>query len=267
MARPSPGSGIPAAPLVLPETFRCDRQGMTLTVAGCARLFASTVKKKPEPYEGRWHCQGCPIGAANAGAPVESIAIGGQDWRLVCARCLRRSDRLIHGRHCVSCFNRGREARIGRNKKGGRPKLIDRLRAVTLAMTRADGVTELVAAKAVIGPAEVMVQRARTATGRLAFGMPPARWDISQAAEPVNAAEVVERDAPPRPAPPPRPPSLRDHLQASTRHTWPALVASLRVTGPAGGIRGIGAARQVAAVLQAAQRRPWLPLIRPPGAS
>jgi hypothetical protein len=61
----------------------------------------------------------------------------------ICARCLLESDRMIHGYLCVSCYNREREYRIGRNAKGKppvkHPDLIDvRLRVFDPAKPRAN---------------------------------------------------------------------------------------------------------------------------------
>ncbi len=219
-----------SAPATLPALFTCDRQGMRLTEAGCARLWKSARKKRPEPWEGRHHCLGCPIGARHAGVEIEPVALDAEHWRLVCNRCLRRSDRLILGRHCVSCFNRQAEVRRGRNSKGGRPRLADRLRSVTVAVARA-GSVDLLTADDVIGPAELMVRVARTATSRVAFGPPAQAWEVPD--EPVEAREEAggaprsEGKAPSRCGEPrqPRPPTFRDHLLSTSRFTWPALVA------------------------------------------
>lgn len=75
----------------------------------------------------------------------------------ICARCHRGAMRLIWGHICVSCYNREREAVIGRNAKGRAPVKIGRLeprgiwylagrQLVRLARARTVDTTELVVA-------------------------------------------------------------------------------------------------------------------------
>jgi hypothetical protein len=42
----------------------------------------------------------------------------------ICPRCRRGGSRMIGGRLCVSCWNREREVKIGRNAKNTRPQLV-----------------------------------------------------------------------------------------------------------------------------------------------
>src|SRR5690242_4761066 len=91
------------------DTFRCDRQRMTLSTASCAKLWDSAQRKKPEPWESRFACRNCPVGAAHAGKQVEPMAAVVDELRQVCPRCTRWAGRLINGRLCVSCYNRERE--------------------------------------------------------------------------------------------------------------------------------------------------------------
>jgi hypothetical protein len=154
---------------------RCERQSMTLLRAGCARLWKSAQEKRPDPWEGRWHCRDCLIGAANAGQSVQPVALEATEWRLICSRCLRPAERLVHLRFCLSCFNRNREATMGRNAKGGRPRLCGRLRPVHVVVTRQGARHVVVTEGAAIGPSEVMTTVARGASGRLAFASPEAR--------------------------------------------------------------------------------------------
>ncbi len=51
-----------------------------------------------------------------------------------CARWTKYSARLINGRFCISCYNRNREALVGKNAKGSRPALCDRLHPVSVAV-------------------------------------------------------------------------------------------------------------------------------------
>lgn len=94
------------------ELFRCETQRLDLTKASCANfhLRRHTVA-----------CARCPIGAHHAGrrAPAETAT------RNECVRCQRQDGarRLIHGRICVSCFNRQGEVIRGYDRKGNVPRL------------------------------------------------------------------------------------------------------------------------------------------------
>src|SRR5450759_2593872 len=100
---------------------------MTLSTSGCGRLWeAAQIKhaaKKLEPWEGIATCHTCPIGARNAGREMEAVFQPAAALACYCPRCNRPASRLINGRLCISCYNRDREAAIGRNAKGSRPRL------------------------------------------------------------------------------------------------------------------------------------------------
>lgn len=93
--------------------FHCARHACDLSVSACAhnhvaaRMFA---------------CSGCAVGRQHAvaagllsarAAPVRSALDAAR-----CCRCMRSASRLVHGKLCVSCFNREREFIRGRNAKG-----------------------------------------------------------------------------------------------------------------------------------------------------
>lgn len=78
-------------------------------------------------------CRSCPIGAAHSGkvdplrAPSTSAKvsiIGRPDSGTRCTRCGRSDLRIIHsgGGLCISCWNRQREWKIGRDRRGLAPK-------------------------------------------------------------------------------------------------------------------------------------------------
>jgi hypothetical protein len=106
--------GIEAAP---GQTFfRCERQRATLSAPACASMWRQA---NHDNLESRIGCKRCPIGAEHAGELYANMsALHGT---LTCARCHRGAERLIGGMHCVSCYNREREAVLGRNAKGTRP--------------------------------------------------------------------------------------------------------------------------------------------------
>ncbi len=154
------------------ELIDCERRAMRLTSAGCARLWTSAQEARPEPWEGRSACRTCPLGAARAGRPLPPNAAAAELLRRVCPRCLRQAQRLINGLHCVSCYNREAECRRGRDRKGNRPGLLDRLRASTIVITR--GASSSVEQHAeVVSATEAMLIVAKTAAGRICFGWAP----------------------------------------------------------------------------------------------
>lgn len=222
-----------AGGFVMPETFHCERLKARLTVPSCVSRWRKADARPPEPWDSLTHCRGCPVGAGHAGVEHDPLAIARDAWSKVCSRCLHLTDRLIGGRHCPSCYNRDREARIGRNRKGSRPHITDRLGGVTIAVA-SGGAAEVVAADRVTGPVELMIQAVRTAKARIAFGRPGRAWTAPPAAVTETAsrddggAAPRGEDAPGRPCadrPPPGPPTLRYHLLASSHFNWPALLA------------------------------------------
>ncbi len=143
---------------------------MRLTTAGCARLFLSTRDRRPCPWEGRRACVGCQIGVVNAGGqPAGPVELAAEIWKDCCSRCQVSGSRLVGGHLCVSCYNRDREARAGRNAKGTRPGLADAIHPVTIIMTRA-GEVERLHADRVLSAAELMVAAAKATTSPMMFG-------------------------------------------------------------------------------------------------
>jgi hypothetical protein len=146
----------------------CDRRALRLLETSCTRLWLSCRDAPPAPWEGRALCVDCPAGAVRAGvelAPPTAAAL----LRHVCARCGQESDRIIGGLFCISCYNRHLEVLRGRNGKGTRPRLTDRLHSVRLAVSGAP-----VQLERVTGRVEAMVTlgKRHAAPGALAFGRP-----------------------------------------------------------------------------------------------
>lgn len=144
---------------------------MRLTTAGCSRLWKSArdEENEPKPWEGRFACVACPIGAANSGAQVSPVAASVAILQKICPRCLRQADRIINGKHCVSCYNRQAEAEKGRNAKGSRPRLCAQLREYEVAITRGDEIVIVHFAR-VTSAREIIVRFARHAEVVTAFG-------------------------------------------------------------------------------------------------
>jgi hypothetical protein len=158
------------------EMMRCDKRSMTLSKAGCARLWLSAQEKenRPKEWEGRFSCIGCRVGAMSAGKSMPVTAEAVEAWRMVCPRCRKPAQRMIKERFCISCFNRAAEVLRGKNSKGNPPKiLLDRLHSEIVVVS--DGATtRIVSEDSVVDLAEVIVLHARTASGALAFSRPAA---------------------------------------------------------------------------------------------
>ena len=116
------------------QHFSCERMRATLSVQACADNW------RRGHYDGdlsRQLCKGCEIGAMHAGeagasrSPLLSTRI--------CGRCHSTGMRLIHKHLCVSCYNRDREVRLGRNAKGSPPVKWHALARRTITYQLSDG--------------------------------------------------------------------------------------------------------------------------------
>lgn len=100
------------------QLFQCPRipGKLTLSEVSCANQYKAA---QTNDWKYRLpHCIDCAIGAKNAGvklgAPFQN--------RAICVRCGSGASRIVFGRYCLSCYNREREWRIGRNAKGSIPR-------------------------------------------------------------------------------------------------------------------------------------------------
>ena len=152
--------------------MKCDARNLTLSTKGCARLYEAAQLRTPDPWESTAACKFCPVGAAHAGKAVPPMARAVSDLRRLCPRCLRTGARLIKGHHCVSCYNRAREADVGRNRKGNRPALSDALHTAVLSVG-SDAEVSIRATPRVASRVEAMMAMAKAAHGPLSFGVAP----------------------------------------------------------------------------------------------
>lgn len=159
------------------QVVLCQRQTLTLSALGCARLWlsANDPVNRPKAWEGRAACVACAQGAARAGRPIDTAVQAAEGLRHVCPRCRRVAPRLINGELCVSDFNRAREVVRGRNAKGHPPHLGSLLHAERVAVSE-DGEVRQVTHEMLIDRSELLIMEARRARHALAFGVPPARW-------------------------------------------------------------------------------------------
>lgn len=96
--------------------FACGPLRATIATDVCAGNWRASNESAAG---GRLHCKRCEIGARHAGqADSNMSALHGLR---ICARCHRLATRLISKHICVSCYNRSREALLGRNAKGTKP--------------------------------------------------------------------------------------------------------------------------------------------------
>ena len=155
------------------ELVPCTRRNMKITTCGCVRLFRSVAERMPEPWEARSACIACPVGAVRNGGPVNKAAEAVEAWRKCCSRCQAAGRRLIAGRFCCSCYNREREAVAERDRKGNRPRLADQIHAARIVVIT-DGAATPTHFDRLLSAAEALVATAKTATGPMCFGWPPA---------------------------------------------------------------------------------------------
>lgn len=155
----------------------CGRQRATLSKAACARMWEAAQAKRPEPWESKRNCVGCPIGARNAGksAPEARADTCAEALRGMCPGCSENAGRLINGRHCVSCYNRRREVAAGVNAKGGRPRLLKAMHTERLVAAPAGGRVAELALENVASRTEAMILAAKRAGGPVAFQRAPVR--------------------------------------------------------------------------------------------
>lgn len=154
------------------DLFTCARRSLVLTRQGCATLFAGANRRgnRPQPWEGRAACVQCPVGARHAGVVLIRQPGNHPDLGTVCPRCNNPERRLIWNRLCASCDARAGEAKRGRNGKGTRPGLLDRLtvRTIRVQSTQAASLHRLT----VVSLTEALVATARATTVPLIIGRP-----------------------------------------------------------------------------------------------
>lgn len=102
--------------------FRCETHRMVLSEAACSANYRRAGENAKTERAVRL-CLGCPIGAGHA---VVLASPTPPDKSMVCCRCHGLSTRLIRGEICVSCYNREREVKKGRNGRGTAPKPAER---------------------------------------------------------------------------------------------------------------------------------------------
>jgi hypothetical protein len=183
MTPPAAPAAQDAAPAASLEMFECLPLRSRMSRVGCARMWTSSADpaRRPDPYEDRYACLGCPVGAIHAGQDPKRAteALAAEALRRFCPRCERYAARMIRRALCVSCYNRQREVRIGRNAKGNRPvEVAARFGTMTVAVDglpdQAAGAAPLARSREVVSRTEALLRAARAARGRgrPLFGLP-----------------------------------------------------------------------------------------------
>ena len=188
---------------ILPALFNCERLHARMTEAGCARMWASARDKPPYPDESRAACVGCEIGARHAGEDIERAREAARAAELAdrCSQCGRTGLRMIGRTTCVSCYNRRREARCGRDARGRVPKFASRYHPVSLVVAQS-GIAVARNFPIVAGRAEAIVLAAKQAQGAaIAIGF--------QRLSPLPPGAMLELSPAFAPVPPPPPQGRR----------------------------------------------------------
>jgi hypothetical protein len=145
-----------------------------ITTSGCARMWRSVEERPPRIGEARMACLGCEIGAINAGVDVEAArrAVRASVIAPICARCGTAGSRLIGGETCISCYNRLREVKRGKDGRGRPPQFAAKFHSVALAVTVGGRITHRVYPM-VTSWAEAIVLAAKRADGAGIAAGPP----------------------------------------------------------------------------------------------
>ncbi len=137
------------------DYFSCQKYGV-MSVKACARNYGDAPKAHDSGRLGA--CLGCPIGRGHVEGtsascvPELAANVGGTIAnRAFCVRCRRASSdtgqkligrmRLLRNKTiCISCYNREREIRIGKNAKGAAPKKWASMLLLKLAVVHSGGI-------------------------------------------------------------------------------------------------------------------------------
>lgn len=147
--------------------LRCPSGMGTLSDKACGDSHKLSWQPESIACGRRFQCRNCLIGKLHAGELFGKESVFYR--KVFCCRCERSANRLIHGSVCVSCYNRERELRIGRNARGTAPIGLKPLHPATLLV--ADKVSVSVRRfDAVTGIKEAILTYARMHDERLRFG-------------------------------------------------------------------------------------------------
>jgi len=172
--------------------FTCQPYRTTLSSAACAKRFERAQTAYGEALWEFANCRACSTGAAHAGRGV--VYFGRWYDTSLCARCGAGGRRIIAKRLCVSCYNRAREMKIGRNGRGNKPvELLQNPPRMVELLVEINGEARRICDRNSSGTTETMIQFLRANTGRASFafagaGVQPR--DAAAANAPMAAADL-----------------------------------------------------------------------------
>lgn len=158
-------------------TFRCQPREATLSIPACVGMFQRAQAARGREAERYTACKTCSVGAAHTG--VELILSSWLFDTMICPRCGHGTMRMIRNRACVSCYNREREVKAGRNAKGKVPSKLAPLIPVEVAYT-ANRTPRRYRSRHAVGAPEVMAHIMRTVPGQIIFHFKPEAPHITQ---------------------------------------------------------------------------------------
>lgn len=136
--------------------FRCSAMAATLATDACGANWRASHEPGAERLLA---CRVCPIGAVHAGETDASLSpLRGTK---TCSRCGLGTTRLIGSWLCVSCYNREREYRLGRNARGKVPSCMPVLMRRTLCMVESSGLVKRLSRDMTVDTEELMIAALR----------------------------------------------------------------------------------------------------------
>lgn len=172
--------------------FKCRSYG-TLSVAACSRNY---VEAPTQSESGRLGgCLNCEVGQEHAITTKRIVVPSGAENRSktvshsFCVRCRRASSeeglrlvgrmRLLRKKTiCISCYNREREFKTGRNAKGTSPRKWASLMMIRLAVLNAGGGEILELDNLVYDRLEAVYTVLRNSSGAAVGWAPPTPFDL-----------------------------------------------------------------------------------------
>ncbi len=151
------------------QFFRCEPLAATLSVKACAVNWRAANEDQAERL---FKCKVCPLGAVHAGETAASLSpLRGA---MICGRCHRGVIRLVEHHLCVSCWNREREWKIGKNAKGQKPIKLAHLHRRALRIVEGEQ-PRVITREHTAHPEELMVKALRDCKRQVVFCWDPAR--------------------------------------------------------------------------------------------
>jgi hypothetical protein len=173
------------------KMFRCTRYAADITVKSCSGRWRK-AKDAPPWWSQYEQCRRCPLGAFHDGQGL--VRYSRHHANMICPRCGKGTTRMIGGSRCVSCYNRERELRAGRNARGNAPvELMQRPIHTIELLVEAEGVIERFRDPGRRDLTESVVQYLRVNTGRIAFAFAAPGMGRIRAKVRMLARQAAER--------------------------------------------------------------------------